>query len=211
MKYEKINEFTKRTKKSRSSIYRFYAKNIEFHNETEMIRNKRMYPIEHAKYFDSEIMFDEYKSLCLENQSLKNLIECLVDKDSLTNKLWQLDWDFFYTIAYKAERNQKSCFRQMHSIYEELNKMYGDKTEIRLFFTTEPFKNRIGYHNHFVIYIGNKKLYPEIISMIGERFSFDRIDYKKYDKYRAGLFYIAKDGLVDENWDLLGNNLKAMN
>jgi hypothetical protein len=26
--------------------------------------------------------------------------------------------------------------------------------------------------------------------------------------YKAGLFYISKEGLVGEDWDIMGNNLK---
>jgi hypothetical protein len=28
-----------------------------------------------------------------------------------------------------------------------------------------------------------------------------------YDKYKAGLFYTAKLGLVNEDWDIMGNRL----
>ncbi|UUC46434.1 hypothetical protein [Flavobacterium cerinum] len=80
MKFEKVNEFAKRTKKSRSTIYIFYNKNNELQEEIKMNGNKRLIPIECVKYFDSEIMFDENKLLWLENQSMRNLIDCLVDK-----------------------------------------------------------------------------------------------------------------------------------
>lgn len=211
MKYEKINEFIKRTKKSRSTIYRFYNKNLELQQETKLTNNKKYIPIEHAKYFDSEIMFDENKILKQENQSMKNLIDCLVDKDSLQYRLWELNWSFFFTVAYKADRNKKSCFRQMHAVYEEIIKKYGDKTEIRLFFTTEPFTNRTGYHNHFFLYVGNNDLHEEIVSFIQNYFSYDKTDVKRYDKYKAGLFYASKEGLINEDWDIFSNNLKNEN
>ena len=53
---------------------------------------------------------------------MKNLIDCLVDKESLQYRLWQLDWDFFFTMAYRSDRNKKSCFRQMNAVYEEIIK-----------------------------------------------------------------------------------------
>jgi len=208
MKYEKINEFIKRTKKSRSTIYRFYNKNLELQQETKLTNNKKYIPIEHAKYFDSEIMFDENKILKLENKSMKNLIDCLVDKDSLQYRLWQLNWDFFFTIAYKTERNKKSCFRQMNAVYDEIIKEYGNETEVRLFFTTEAFADRTGYHNHFVLYVENKKLHEEITLFIKNYFRYDITDVKNYDKYKAGIFYVSKTGLVNEDWDILGNNLR---
>ena len=207
MKNENLKEFIASTKTSKSTIYRFYRKNKELFEETKMKNGKRVFPIEHLKYFDSEIMFEENKVLKMENQSMRNLIDCLVDKNSLQYRLWQLDWDFFFTIAYKSDRNKKSCFRQMHSVYETLISKYGDETGVRIFFTTEQFTNRTGFHNHFVLHVENKKLHQQIVEEIKRHFSYDRVDVGIYDKYKAGLFYVSKDGLVNEDWDLLGNNL----
>lgn len=208
MKIENIKEFIKRTKTSKSTIYRFYKKNLELWDETKIKSNKRVFPVDHAKYFDSELMFDENKVLRLENQSMRNVIDCLMDKDSLQNKLWYMDWSLFVTVAYKAERNKKSCFRMMHALYESLITKYGDSTEIKMFFTTEPFANRAGYHNHFVLYCSNSKLHEQVKSEIGDFFVNDKIDIKFYDKYKAGLFYSAKMGLINEDWDILGNRLR---
>ena len=207
MKHENLKEFIASTKTSKSTIYRFYRKNKELFEETKMKNGKRVFPIEHLKYFDSEIMFEENKVLRMENQSMRNLIDCLVDKNSLQYRLWQLDWDFFFTIAYKSDRNKKSCFRQMHSVYETLISKYGDETGVRIFFTTEQFTNRTGFHNHFVLHVENKKLHQQIVEEIKRHFSYDRVDVGIYDKYKAGLFYVSKDGLVNEDWDVLGNNL----
>ena len=207
MKNENLKEFIASTKTSKSTIYRFYRKNKELFEETKMKNGKRVFPIEHLKYFDSEIMFEENKVLRMENQSMRNLIDCLVDKNSLQYRLWQLDWDFFFTISYKSDRNKKSCFRQMHSIYETLISKYGDETGVRIFFTTEPFTNRTGFHNHFVLHVENKKLHQQIVEEIKRHFSYDRVDVGIYDRYKAGLFYVSKDGLVNEDWDVLGNNL----
>ena len=41
-------------------------------------------------------------------------------------------------------------------MYEHLLSKYGDETGVRIFFTTEPFANKAGYHNHFVIHIEKK-------------------------------------------------------
>ena len=209
MKYDNLKEFIKRTKSSKSTIYRFYNKNEELFAETKMKGNKRMYPVDHVRYFDSEIMFDENKVLRLENNSMRNLIDCLVDKNSLQYTLWEMDWSFFFTVAYKSERNKKSCFRQMHGLYDTLNNKYGQATTIRLFFTTEPHSNRKGYHNHFVIYIEDKKLHEQVTEDIKEYFSYDRVDIGLYERHKAGIFYMSKTGLVNEDWDILGNNLDA--
>lgn len=79
-----------------------------------------------------------------------------------------------------------------------------------MFFTTEPFTNRNGYHNHFVIYIGNKKLHEQIVTDIQQYFSYDRIDVSSYDRYKAVLFYISKDGLNGEDWDFINNSSNSI-
>lgn len=209
MKYEKIKEFTLTTKASKSRIYRFYKKNLELWNDTKLKNNKRLFPVDHARYFDSEVMFDENKILRQENQSMRNLIDCLSDKNSYPYTFWQMNWSFFFTIAYKNDRQKNSCFKQMHGLYDYLLKKYGDNTELRMFFTTEPFTNRTGYHNHFVIYISNQKLHEQVVTDIQEYFSYDRVDVRLYDRYKAVLFYICKDGLSGEDWDFIDNSKKS--
>jgi hypothetical protein len=205
MKYEGIKQFTNSTKTSKSTIYRFYKKNIDLWSETKMSGNKRVYPKEHARYFSSEIMFDENVMLRQENQSLRNLIDCLVDKDSLQYRLWEMDWTYFVTVAYKLERDKKGCFHQIHSLFNHLNKKFGYDSTLRLFFTSEPFTNRTGYHNHFVVYVENKHLIEDVYNEIFKFFQYDRVDVKKYDRYKAGLFYISKDGLHYDDWDYIDN------
>lgn len=204
MKHD-IEKFIKITKKSRSTIYRFYKKNKDLFAETGKKGTKIMYPEEHVKYFDSEAMFDENVLLKQENQSMRNLLDCLIDRDSLQYRLWEMDWTFFSTIAYKRERNKISCYKQMTGLFNHLNKMFGSVTELRLFFTCEPFANRAGYHNHFVLYVQNNKLEEQVYNEISNYFEYDRVDVKNYDRYKAGLFYISKKGLHFEDWDYLDN------
>jgi hypothetical protein len=207
MKYENLKEFIASTKTSKSTIYRFYRKNKELFEETKMKNGKRVFLVDHARFFDSEKMFDENKVLRMQNQSMKNLINGLMDRQSLSTRLWYLDWSFAFTIAYKLERNKNSCYRQMSGLYEMLEKKYGNDTTIRLFFTTEAFVERKGYHNHFVLQIGNKKLHQQVVEDVKEYFSYDRVDVGIYDQFKAVLFYVAKEGLVNEDWDIMGNNL----
>lgn len=211
MKYENLMKFIITTKSSKSTIYRFYKKNEDLFLETKLSSGKRMFPVDHARYFDSEVMFDENKILRQENQSMRNLIDCLADKESLQHTFWQMDWSFFFTVAYKADRNKNSCFKQMHSLYDYLNEKYGDSTDLRMFFTTEPFTNRKGFHNHFVLYIEDKKFHEQIVSDIQEHFNYDRTDVSIYDRYKAGLFYMTKKGLSGEDWDFIDNNSKLHN
>lgn len=208
MKYENIKEFVITTKRSKSKIYRFYKVNEDLFAETTMKSGKRVFPIDHARYFDSEIMYDENKNLRQENGSMRNLINCLMDRNSLPTRLWNLEWSFFYAVAYKVDRNKKSCFKQMHGLFEHLNTKFGDYTALRIFFTTEQFTNRTGFHNHFVLHIANRKLHDEVLNEIKFYFSFDRVDLTPYDPFKAGLFYASKEGLMNEDWDIIGNNLK---
>lgn len=145
MKYENIEAFIRSTKTSKSTIYRFYKKNEDLFSETKMPNGKRMFPVQHARYFNSELMFDENKTLRQENQSMRSLLDCLADKNSLQHTFWLMDWSFFFTVAYKSDRNTNSCFKQMHSLYNHLSLKYGNSTELRMFFTTEPFTNRNGH------------------------------------------------------------------
>jgi hypothetical protein len=210
MKYENLRKFIISTKSSKSTIYRFYKKNEDLFIETKLSSGKRMFPTDHARYFDSEVMFDENKILRQENQSMRNLIDCLADKESLQHTFWQMDWSFFFTVAYKTERNKNSCFKQMHGVYDYLSEKYQDNTDLRMFFTTEPFTNRKGYHNHFVIHIEDKKLHKQIVTDIQEHFNYDRTDVSVYDRYKAGLFYMAKGGLNGEDWDFINNSTSTI-
>lgn len=205
MKYENITEFKITTKASKSKVYRFYKKNEELFNETKLKSGKRLFPVDHARYFDSEIMFDENKILRQENQSMRNLIDCLADEPNFNHIFWQMDWSFFFTVAYKTERKKISCFKQMHGVYEYLLNKYGSESELRMYFTTEPFTNRAGYHNHFVIYIENKKLHEQVVTDIQEYFNYDRVDVSVYSHYKAALFYMSKDGLSGEDWDFISS------
>lgn len=205
MKYENITEFKFTTKASKSKVYRFYKKNEELFNETKLKSGKRLFPADHARYFDSEIMFDENKILRQENQSMRNLIDCLADEPNFNHTFWQMDWSFFFTVAYKTNRKKISCFKQMHGVYDYLLNKYGCESELRMYFTTEPFTNRTGYHNHFVIYIENKKLHEQVVTDIQEYFNYDRVDVGVYSRYKAALFYMSKDGLSGEDWDFISN------
>ena len=70
------------------------------------------------------------------------------------------------------------------------------------------FTNRKGNHNHFVLYVANKKLQEQVNEEVSRYFSYDRVDAGIYDRYKAGIFYASKEGLVNDDWDIMGNDLK---
>jgi len=98
MIYQTIKEFIKTAKTSRSTIYRFYRTNDLLWDETKLKSNRRLIPTAHAKYFDSEILFDELQASSLENRSLKRLIDLLADKETLPTTFWGLGWSFFFPL-----------------------------------------------------------------------------------------------------------------
>jgi hypothetical protein len=206
-KYEKIDNFIRRARTSRASVYRFYKKYPDLFAETIKKKIPRLYPVNHAKFFDRGVLVDDVRALELENSSMRNIIDHLMDRDSLQTKLWEMEWTFFGTIAYSSDLDKKVCYRLMNTMYNELESRYGDITDLRLFFTTEPFDVRNGYHNHFVINTSNTMLAESIAEDITEFFKYDRVDIVGYDKYKAGLFYMTKKGLINEDWDILYNKL----
>jgi hypothetical protein len=164
MKYENITTFKLTTKASKSKIYRFYKKNEELWNETQFKYGKRLFPVEHARYFDSEIMHDENKLLRQENHAMRNLIDNLVDKDSLQFRFWQLDWSFFTTVAYQLERNPKSCYRQMFALYEHLEQNYDDSIHaiiepLESLFTDRNFNPRTIHMSFIYNWLDENKSY----------------------------------------------------
>jgi hypothetical protein len=51
-------------------------------------------------------------------------------------------------------------------------------------------------------------LHEAILNDIKEYFSYDRVEVAPYDKYKAAVFYMSKEGTINEDWDIVGNNLK---
>jgi len=209
VKYEKIEKFSKKAGISTRTVYRFYNKNSDLHGETKKKGIKRLYPISHLKYFNRESMFEENKVLRADEKMMKNLIDCLRNNDNpMALKLWGMEWTMFISVDYKHERNKTYCFTMMQKLYELLYFKYGGETIIRMFFVTEPFANRNnGQHNHIVFYVEDTKYKSLIMADVKKFFKHDRVDYKNYSKYKAGVFYMAKDGFDGEDWDLLGNHL----
>jgi hypothetical protein len=198
--YVKNQEFVKRAGTSRSTLYRTYKDNPELWDETIIRKGKRVIPTRHYKYFDRDLLFRD-------NKSMRNLLDCLQNRESLPHRLWYSEWTYFVTISYKLDRNKEACANRMRQLYDVINDEYGSKTNFRMFFTSEPFVNRKGFHNHLVIHIDNKKIKEPIRNMIKNEFKNDKLEFSNYDHRLGAIFYTAKEGLEDTEWDLLGNNL----
>jgi hypothetical protein len=198
--YVKNQEFVKKAGISRSTLYRTYKECPELWDETIIKKGKRVIPEKHYKYFDRDLLFRD-------NKSMRNLLDCLQDRSSLPHRLWYSDWSFFVTISHKLNRNKEACANRMRQLYDVIVDEYGSKSKFRMFFTSEPFVNRKGFHNHLVIHIDDEKLEKPIKEMIESEFKNDKLDFSKYDHRLGAIFYLAKEGLEDTEWDLLGNHL----
>jgi len=209
MKYENIEKFAKRVGRSGRTIYRFYNANSDLKEQTKKKNGRRTIPIEHKKFWNTEILFDDNKALNKDSREAKNLIGYLYKNDNpLAIKFWHMKWSMFVSVDYKHERNKTYCFSMMQKLYEELEKKYGGNTTLRMFFVSETFANRNnGQHNHAVLYVSNEKLRPVILHDIYQFFKHDRVDGSDYTKYKGGLFYMMKEGMQGIDWDILGNNL----
>jgi hypothetical protein len=199
--YVKNQEFVARAGISRSTLYRTYKESPELWDETTIKNGKRLIPEKHYKYFDRELLFRD-------NKSMRNLLDGLQDPNSLPYRLWYSNWTFFVTISYKLDRSQEACANRMRQLYDAIDEKFGRSTNLRMFFTSEPFVNRKGFHNHIVLNIDNKKLRWSIMRMIETEFKNDKIDFSNYNHRLGAIFYIAKEGLDGTEWDLLGNNLE---
>ena len=161
-------------------------------------------PYKYSYEMMSEFLSSEVFELIQRNRQLSNTIRCMHRTDTLEQHLSFLEWDFFVTISYKDSLSKKKCYSAMLELYEEMEKQKPNN-HTRMFFTTEPFSNRRGYHNHLII---KKVGTPDgIRKFIKEHAPIGRIDVQPYDSELAGIFYICKNGRDNEDWDLFGNNL----
>jgi hypothetical protein len=163
-------------------------------------------PYKYSYKLLSEFISTDLFKLIEHNRQLSRTIRCMHQTNTLEQHLSFLEWDYFITIAYKDNFNKKDCFDMMHVLYRHLTipTITGDT---RMFFTTESFTNRFGYHNHLILKSNcNKTTLEQLISSC---LPYARIDIRPYNRELAGVFYVAKEGANGTDWDLLGNNLSA--
>ena len=158
------------------------------------------YHMNFLEEFVSPIVFD----LLDRNRQLSNTIACMHRTDSLEQHLSFLEWDYFVTISYKDSLSSKRCFSAMSELYEKVE-AYSFSGDCRMFFTTVPFSNRKGYHNHLVLRMSAD---TKTVTRFIEKYApIGRVDVKPYDHELAGVFYTAKDKHRNDDWDILGNKL----
>lgn len=202
-----LNETSEKTGVSRATIYRFYEKNPDLWKETKIKIKRRLIPEAHLNLITKTNIYA--KALALDEQTvqLKRLVDLLANPNLIQYKLYQMDWDWFGTIAFKRDINKKYSYHQMLQAFDYIMNIYGKEIGLRIFFTVEPFNNREGTHIHFLLKVGNGLLTNAIIEELKGFFKNNRVDLKPYNKYKAGIYYIAKKGLQGTDWDILGNDL----
>ena len=210
MKLFNLKETSDNTGLSRATIYRFYKKNPQLMSETKLKNKKRLIPEAHLILIAKTNIYGKHLKLNQDYTQLKRLVDVLAIPESLQLKLYQLDWDWFGTIAFKNDYNTSQSFHRMQQAYHHIIELYGKKTGFRLFYTVEPFTNREGTHIHFVMKVEASYLIKAITEELKKYFVNNRIELQEYDKYKAGVWYMSKHGLRGENWDILGNNLSKL-
>jgi len=202
-----LKEVSDKTGMSRASIYRFYERRPELWVETKIKIKKRLIPEAHLPLITKTNIYAKALALDIQSEQLKRLVNLLADSNSIQYKLYQMDWDWFGTIAFKKDFNKKFSYHQMLQAFDYIINQFGKEIGLRIFFTVEPFNNRAGTHIHFILKVGKGLLTNAVLEELKGFFNGNRIDLKNYDKYKAGIYYISKQGLKGEDWDILGNDL----
>lgn len=209
MKYEKVDDFAKRVNVTRRTIFRFYAKNPEFKQETEIKKGYRVVPISHKRFWNVDELFESNKELSEDNRMMSNLLRALQTGNILMRKLWFSEWTHIITISPKGG-SLEYCTNRISKFYNEINSRFGNKTNLRIFYNSKKYAGGSGYHTHIILNIENKKLQPKILKLLNQYFENDRIEVDKYDYKKGFLFYSIKDAkdFKTESWGFDGNNLK---
>lgn len=202
-----LKETSERTGVSRATIYRFYEKNPELREETKIRNRKKVIPEAHLNLITKSNIYAKTLALDKQTGQLQRLVNLLAEPNTIQYKLYQMDWDWFGTIAFKNDYTKKSSFHRMLQAFDYIIEQFGKEIDLRMFFTVEPFTHRDGTHIHFIMKVGKGLMTNAVIAELKGFFKNNRLDLQKYDKYKPGIYYISKQGLRGEDWDILGNDL----
>lgn len=202
--YYTAKEISQITKVSKRTITRRRDEILKKNPESELfVMSKK--PFKYRFEFFQEFISLELFELMKRNHQQRNYIRKLKNpNETIENHLAILDWDYFCTISYKEVLNKERCFSSMTKFYESLVNSYPNKT-FRMYFTTEPFTNRKGYHNHFILRAGLEN--RDIQFFMEKCLPQGKIDVQDYKEDVAGIHYVSKKGHQGIDWDILGTNL----
>ncbi|WP_271768767.1 hypothetical protein [Aquimarina algiphila] len=206
-KYYATEEFARLANKDKRTIKRLKKKLITKNPNTNLVIAGRPDKYHHSllKKFLSPSIYN----IIMNNKSLLNTIRCLSKTDTLEYKLFKMPWKWWCTVSYANELHSNACRDTMNKLYDYIESKYGNKSELRMFYTTESFSCRDeGHHNHFVLDVSEEKYHYSIKKDIEKFLEGNRIYIEKYDELKPCIFYCGKEGLYGTDWDILGNNLK---
>lgn len=204
-----LKETSEKTGVKRATIYRFYDKNPLLKCETKIVNRKKVIPEHHLPLIAKNNIYTKALKLENQNEQLIRLVDLLSDnvRYPLQYTLYQKQWSWYGTVAFKVDRGKKFCYHQMSQLFDHLNNLFG-KIGLRIFFTLEPFNWRDGMHVHFILNVRNTSKQAEVINELNNYFKGNRVYLEPYDKYQAGIYYISKMGFQNEDWDILGDYTK---
>lgn len=166
-----------------------------------MSKKPYKYKFEFFKEFISLDLFE----LIQRNHQQRTYIKKLKNPNgTLENHLGILDWDYFCTISYKESLNKEKCFSAMTKFYDSLVENYPNKS-FRMYFTTESFGNRKGYHNHFILRAGLEN--RDVQLFMKRNLPQGKTDVQDFKADIAGIHYVSKNGLQGADWDIMGTDL----
>jgi succinate dehydrogenase flavin-adding protein (antitoxin of CptAB toxin-antitoxin module) len=187
-----IKEFTELAMVTDKTIRAFIKKrknNLITHYLITQEGNRKKYYLDrsllegfiHPYFFKVEKL---YVSL-LKRSKIENYADFLAEKD----------WDVFGCVNYDNRMNNFRCREIMQELFEYLTRVYVGN-EVRLFFANEVNPSRLGYHTHFVAYVGNEDRWTEVKRHIHGflRIKTDCIaDIEEFNPELGGLRYITKE------------------
>jgi hypothetical protein len=190
-------------KKARISKSKFYRDKLELTSKYKHF-NKPIFKKFGREVKINQILLQEYVDdywIKIEAKSHKqqSIIDIFKNPNSMEKHLQKYDWKIFATISPKFDWSSEFCRTQMSTLFDSL---YSKIDGVKLFWTSEQFVNRTGNHIHFLIEFNNFNDYADVKEILNKTFYGNRLDVQKYDNTKLGVFYISKNGLNDDNWDI---------
>ena len=199
--YLKRKDFLKKARISKSKFYRDKIGLIDKYKHYEkplfkkIVKEVKIHHILLQEYVD-----DYWVKLESLNNKQQNIINIFKNPNSIEKHLLKHDWKIFATVSPKHDWTEEQCRNQMSKLFELIKDI---NDEVKLFWTSEPFTNRSGYHNHFLIEFSDDNNYLVVKEKVKKYFKGNKVDVQKYDNTKLGAFYICKKGLNGESWDIL--------
>ena len=205
MHYFNLRQTSEKSGLSRATIYRFYDRNPELWNETQLKSKKRIIPESHLTLLTKSNIYAKALALGEQTFQMKRLVTMLTEANSAQSKIYQLHWNFSGSIFFKQIVNEKYCYDEMQRAFDFLVKLNGNSLGLKIFFALEFFLSKNGPHVHFLLKVGKQILLEPVKEQMKKFFGAKQIDFKAYDKYDAKIYQLSKEGTRGQDWNILGD------